>query len=167
MPEVGQTFSHYKIIETLGAGGMGEVYRAEDTQLRRAVALKVLPQEFSTERLERFRREAEALASLDHPNIVTIYSVEEDRGVPFLTMQFVEGKTLAELIAQESLPLAKLLDIAVSLADALRAAHERGVIHRDLKPANVMIDIEDRVKILDFRLAMRDDPGASSYLTRF
>jgi serine/threonine protein kinase len=164
---IGQTLSHFQITAKLGEGGMGEVYRADDTQLRREVALKVLPQELagSQERLERFRREAEVLASLDHPNIVTIYSVEEDHGVHFLTMQLVEGKSLAELIPEKGLPLEQILDISVSLADALRAANDRGVVHRDLKPANVMVDGEGRVKILDFGLAKLrqrpDDPDLS------
>ena len=168
---IGQILSHYEITAKLGEGGMGKVYRADDTQLRRAVALKVLPQDLgdSQERLERFRREAEVLASLDHPNIVTIYSVEEDRGIHFLTMQLVEGDSLAELIPEEGLPVEQLLDISVSLADALRAAHDRGVIHRDLKPANVMIDGEGRVKILDFGLAKlrqsADDPDLSQLPT--
>jgi TolB-like protein/Tfp pilus assembly protein PilF len=165
---IDQTLSHYRIAAKLGEGGMGEVYRAEDTRLRRAVALKVLPAELAgnQERLERFRREAEALASLDHPNIVTIYSVEEDRDLHFLTMQLVEGATLSEQIGEGALPVDRVIEIGESLADALRAAHDRGVIHRDLKPANVMIDAEGRVKILDFGLAKLRQTGVEDGLSQ-
>ena len=185
---VGKTLSHYRILEKLGAGGMGEVYRAEDTTLKRQVALKVLPPDFadSQERLERFQREAETLAALDHPNIVTIYSVEssvvshqssasregetenwtlttEDREggrvVHYLTMQLVEGQSLSELIPRGGMSLGKIFDIAVPLADALAAAHETGVIHRDLKPANIMVTDEGRVKVLDFGLAKLRAPA--------
>ena len=146
---IGRTLSHFKITAKLGEGGMGEVYRAEDTTLKRQVALKVLPPAVasSQERLERFQREAETLAALDHPNIVHIYSVEEAEGVHFLTMQLVEGQTLDELIPPGGLPLARFLELAVPLADALRAAHEHGVVHRDLKPGNVMVDGEDRLRM--------------------
>ena len=152
---VGQTLGHYKILEKLGAGGMGEVYLAEDTTLKRQVALKVLPPELaaSQERLERFQREAETLAALDHPNIVHIYSVEEVDGVRFLTMQLVEGKRLSELISKSGMPLERIFEIAIPLADALAAAHEKGVIHRDLKPGNIMVTKTGRVKVLDFGLA--------------
>jgi len=152
---VGQSIGHYKILEKLGAGGMGEVYRAEDTTLDREVALKVLPPELaeSQERLDRFQREAKTLAALDHPNIVTIHTVEEADGVRFLTMQLVEGKRLSELIPKGGMPLEQIFDIATPLADALAAAHEKGVIHRDLKPANIMITDDGRVKVLNFGLA--------------
>jgi len=157
---IGQTLGHYKIVDRLGAGGMGEVYRAEDTTLHREVALKVLPTELATsqDRLERFQREAHTLAALDHPNIVHIYSVEsaalsEDQTVHFLTMQLVRGQPLAELISEDGLKLDHFFDLAIPLADALRAAHEKGIIHRDLKPENVMVDEEGRVKVLDFGLA--------------
>ena len=152
---VGQTLSHYKILDKLGAGGMGEVYLAEDITLKRQVALKVLPPDLaaSQERLERFQREAETLAALDHPNIVHIYSVEEVDGVRFLTMQLVEGKPLSELISKGGMSLDQIFDIAIPLADALATAHEKGVIHRDLKPANIMVTDEGRVKVLDFGLA--------------
>ena len=134
---------------------MGEVYRATDTKLGRDVALKVLPAEMAqdAERLARFRREAKVLAQLDHPNIVTIYSVEEAEGVHFLTMQFVEGLPLDRLINQNGLPIEQIVEIAEGLADALAAAHEKGIVHRDLKPANVMVTSEGRVKVLDFGLA--------------
>ena len=134
---------------------MGEVYRATDTKLGRAVALKVLPPEMASmpERLERFRREAKALAALDHPGIVTVYSVEEADGVHFLTMQLVEGEPLDRVIPEGGLPLDRILDIAAALAEALTAAHEKGIVHRDLKPANVMVAKDGRVKVLDFGLA--------------
>jgi serine/threonine protein kinase len=134
---------------------MGEVYRATDTKLSRDVALKVLPAEMAhdPERLARFRREAKALAQLDHPNIVTIYSVEECAGVHFLTMQLVEGHPLDRLIPASGLPLGQIVEIAGALGDALAAAHEKGIVHRDLKPANVMVSNEGRVKVLDFGLA--------------
>src|SRR5271167_1300175 len=128
----------YEILAPLGAGGMGEVYRATDTKLGRDVALKVLPVEMARdpERLARFRREAKALAQLDHPNIVTIYSVEECDGVHFLTMQLVEGQPLDRLIVPGGLPVEQIVEIASALGDALAAAHEKGIVHRDVKPAN-------------------------------
>jgi serine/threonine protein kinase len=152
---VGQTLGHYKILEKLGAGGMGEVYRAEDTTLKRQVALKVLPPDLaaSQERLDRFQREAESLAALNHPNIVHVHTIEEDKGTHFLTMELVEGKPLAHLIPEGGLPLERIFEIAIPLADALATAHEKGVIHRDLKPANIMVTNEGRVKVLDFGLA--------------
>jgi serine/threonine protein kinase len=147
---IGQTLSHYRILEKLGSGGMGEVYVAEDTKLGRRVALKVLPPEMATgERLMRFEREAKAVAALDHPNIVTIYSVEEAEGIHFYTMQLVKGKTLTELIPKRGLPLNKFFEITIPLADAVSAAHEKGIIHRDLKPDNLMVSDEGRLKILD------------------
>jgi serine/threonine protein kinase/tetratricopeptide (TPR) repeat protein len=151
----GTKLGPYEIRSALGAGGMGEVYRAMDTKLDRDVALKVLPAEMSqdAERLGRFRREAKVLAQLDHPNIVTIYSVEEFEGVHFLTMQLVEGLPLDRLINQNGLPVEQIVEIAEGLADALAAAHEKGIVHRDLKPANVMVTNEGRVKVLDFGLA--------------
>lgn len=141
---------------------MGEVYRATDTKLGRDVALKVLPAEMAqdAERLGRFRREAKVLAQLDHPNIVTIYSVEESNGVHFLTMQLVEGLPLDRLICQGGLPVEQIIEIAEALADALEAAHEKGIVHRDLKPANVMVTNQGRVKVLDFGLA-KDVRGAN------
>jgi len=152
---IGETLSHYRILEQLGKGGMGEVYLAEDTTLKRKVALKVLPPELATsqERLERFQREAESLASLNHPNIVTIHTVEEDGGVRFLTMEWVDGQTLAELVGKGGIPLERIFEIATPLADALAVAHSKGVVHRDLKPGNVMVTDDGRVKVLDFGLA--------------
>jgi serine/threonine protein kinase/Flp pilus assembly protein TadD len=158
---IGRTLAHYRITVAIGAGGMGEVYRATDAKLGRDVALKVLPAEMasSPERIERFQREAKALAALDHPGIVGVYSVEEADGVHFLTMQLVEGQSLDCLIAEGSLPVEKLLEIATALADALAAAHEKGIVHRDLKPANVMVTKDGRVKVLDFGLAKVAGPG--------
>jgi len=151
----GTKLGPYEIQSPLGAGGMGEVYRATDRKLGRDVALKVLPADMAQdpERLGRFRREAKSLAQLDHPNIVTIYSVEESDGVHFLTMQLVEGLPLDRIIPQGGLPLEQILEIAGALGDALAAAHEKGIVHRDLKPANVMVSTEGRVKVLDFGLA--------------
>src|SRR6202140_3575075 len=145
----------YEIQTSLGAGGMGEVYRATDAKLGRDVALKVLPAEMAQdpERLARFGREAKALAQLDHPNIVTIYSVEECDGGHFLTMELVEGQSLDRLISASGLPVERIVEIAGALADALAAAHEKGIVHRDLKPTNVMVTSEGRVKVLDFGLA--------------
>ena len=164
MQLVGQTLSHFRILAKLGEGGMGEVYRAEDLQLKRAVALKVLPPELagSQERLTRFQREAEAIAALDHPNIVTIFSVEEDEGVHFLTMQLVEGRTLSECIPRHGMALDDFFEVAIPLADAIGAAHEKGIIHRDLKPPNIMLADDGRVKILDFGLAKLRQKAARS-----
>src|SRR5262245_40988251 len=134
---------------------MGEVYRARDTRLGREVALKVLPEAFARdpERLARLEREARTVAGLNHPNIVVLHSLEEIAGTRFLTMELVEGQSLAALILPGGLPLAQVLDLAIPLADALAAAHERGVMHRDLKPGNVMVTRDGRVKVLDFGLA--------------
>jgi len=157
----GQTLSHYRLVEPIGAGGMGEVYRATDTKLGRDVALKVLPAEMaaSPERLERFRREARAVAALNHPHIVTLHSVEEADGVHFLTMELVEGQPLDRLIPESGLPVGRILEIATALAEALAAAHGKGIVHRDLKPANVMVTGDGRVKVLDFGLAKVAGPG--------
>jgi predicted ATPase len=152
---IGQTLAHYRITAAIGSGGMGEVYRATDTKLGREVALKVLPAEMaaSRERLERFRREAQALAALDHPGVVSVYSVEEADGVHFLTMQLVEGQPLDRLIPEGGMPVERLVEIATALAEALAAAHDKDIVHRDLKPGNVMITTDGRVKVLDFGLA--------------
>ena len=165
---VGRTLAHYRITAALGAGGMGEVYRAVDTTLGRDVALKVLPPALadSPERMERFRTEAHALAALDHPGIVTVYSVEEADGVHFLTMQCVDGHRLDQLIPHDGLPLERLVPIAAALADALAAAHEKGIVHRDLKPANVMVDQRGQVKVLDFGLAKMVEAEEADVETR-
>ena len=151
---IGRTLAHYRVLAELGVGGMGEVYRATDTKLGRDVALKVLPPAMaaSADRLERFRREAKALAALDHPGIVTVFSVEEAASVHFLTMQLIDGQALDRAIPDGGLPIQRVLDIAHALADALAAAHDKGIVHRDLKPANVMITTDGRVKVLDFGL---------------
>jgi non-specific serine/threonine protein kinase len=153
---IGQTLSHYRIVAKLGAGGMGEVYRATDTKLGRDVAIKVLPMEMASNpgALERFRREARTVAALNHPNIVTIFSDEEDAGTRFLTMELVEGRPLNEILAAAGgLPRETFFEVAIALADALAAAHARGIVHRDLKPANLMLNAEGRLKVLDFGLA--------------
>jgi TolB-like protein/Flp pilus assembly protein TadD len=151
----GQRLAAYDIISTLGTGGMGEVYRARDSRLGRDVALKVLPPEVTTEpgRLERFDREARAIAALNHPNIVTIYSTEEADGIRFLTMEVVDGCTLGDLVLSSGMAVPRFLDIAIPLADALAAAHQKQITHRDLKPGNVMVSNDGRVKVLDFGLA--------------
>ena len=152
---VGRTLAHYHITAAIGAGGMGEVFRATDTRLDRAIALKVLSAETADdpERLARFQREARAIAALNHPHIVTIHSVEEAEGVHFLTMEMVEGEPLANLLGEGGLPVERLVSIGIALADALAAAHAKGIVHRDLKPANVMLTTDGRVKVLDFGLA--------------
>ncbi len=152
---VGTTISHYKVLEKIGEGGMGVVYRAIDTKLNRDVALKILPQQFASDsqRMARFQREAEVLASLDHPNIGQIYGIEEAGQTKALVLQLIEGPTLAERIAQGPIPVEETLKIALQIAEGLEAAHENGVIHRDLKPANIKITPEGQVKILDFGLA--------------
>jgi eukaryotic-like serine/threonine-protein kinase len=171
-PSAGATLAHYRLADRLGAGGMGEVYAAEDTKLGRRIALKILPPDLAGDplRLERFRREARAVAALNHPNIVTIHSVEEDRGIHFLTMELVEGETLRHRLRRGGLTLAELLELAVPLADAVGAAHERGITHRDLKPENVMVTRDGRVKVLDFGVAqLREravgDSQAVTFLT--
>ena len=152
---VGKTISHYKVLEKIGEGGMGVVYRATDTKLNRDVALKILPEQFASDsqRMARFQREAEVLASLDHPNIGQIYGIEEAGQTKALVLQLIEGPTLAERIAQGPIPVEEALKIALQMAEGLEAAHEKGVIHRDLKPANIKITPEGQVKILDFGLA--------------
>jgi serine/threonine-protein kinase len=154
---VGESISHYKVLEKIGEGGMGEVYRATDTKLNRDVALKILPEQFASDaqRMGRFQREAEVLASLDHPNIGQIYGIEdaEAGATKALVLQLIEGPTLAERIAQGPIPVEEALKIALQIAEGLEAAHEKGVIHRDLKPANIKVTPEGQVKILDFGLA--------------
>ena len=158
---IGRKLAQYEIIEQLGSGGMGDVYRARDTKLDRDVAVKVLPAEFSgdEERHARFMREAKAIAALKHPNIVTIYSIEEVDDIHFIIMELLEGGTLGEKIPEGGLPLERFFDYAIPLADAVSSAHDSGITHRDLKPANVMMDRDGRVKVLDFGLAKLLDKG--------
>ena len=157
---IGRQLGTYEILSLLGAGGMGEVYRARDTKLNRDVALKILPDAFALDagRLARFRQEARAVAALNHPHIVTIYSIEEEDGVPFMTMELIEGCTLDQGLPRGGLPLTRLFDVAIALADALSAAHRKHIVHRDLKPANVMVTDDGSVKVLDFGLARTVDP---------
>jgi len=152
---IGKILAHYQILEKIGAGGMGEVYRARDTKLDRDVAIKILPPDSARDpqHRRRFEREAKAVAALKHPNIVTIHSVEEVDGVHFITMELVEGQTLTEILPAGGLPLERFFAIAIPIADAVSCAHAHGVTHRDLKPANIMVDREQRPKILDFGLA--------------
>src|SRR5579859_2203413 len=160
----GKKIGSYEILAPLGAGGMGEVYRATDTKLGRAVALKVLSPALAgdADYMARFTREAKVLASLNHPNIAAIYGLEESDGVRALVMELVEGPTLAERIAAGPLPPEETLHIAKQIADALEAAHEKGIVHRDLKPANVKITPAGVVKVLDFGLAKAvEEPSAA------
>ncbi|MGA7350361.1 MAG: protein kinase [Acidobacteriaceae bacterium] len=160
----GDKLGHYTILAPIGAGGMGEVFRAHDPRLDRDVAIKVLPAAMARDpdRLARFQREARSVAALNHPHIVTIYSVEEAAGVHFLTMELVTGQPLDRIIPAQGLPFEQIVDIAGSLADALAAAHDKGIVHRDLKPANVMVARDGRVKVLDFGLA-KDVSDAAPY----
>jgi Tol biopolymer transport system component/tRNA A-37 threonylcarbamoyl transferase component Bud32 len=162
-PVIGASLLHYKIIEKIGVGGMGEVYRAQDTKLGRDVAIKILPSAFARhpERVARLRREAQILAALNHPNIAAIYDLGEEQGNWFLVLELVPGITLAERIARGALSVREALPVCQQIAEALEAAHEKGILHRDLKPANVKITPEGRVKLLDFGLAKTDDASSS------
>ena len=155
MLKPGENFGHYKVSSAIGAGGMGEIYRARDTRLKRDVAIKILPEKFLQDAaaVERFMREARAASALNHPNILTIYDIGEVRKIRFIATEFVEGKTIREHLKSKNLTVRETLDIAVQIADALGAAHSAEIVHRDIKPENIMLRADGYIKVLDFGIA--------------